>query len=39
LSLKAIFNKGLSSKLKAAFPDVLPAIRPQIPLLQIQDPN
>jgi hypothetical protein len=32
-------NKGLSPELKAAFPDVFPAIRPQVPLLKIQDPN
>lgn len=39
LSLKSVFNNGLSDLLKAIFPDILSTIRPQTPLPKIQDPN
>jgi len=39
VSLKSVFNKGLSSELKLAFSEVIPAIRPQTPLPVIQDPH
>lgn len=39
LSFKAVFNNGLSDQLKKAFPNILPAIRPQTPLPKITDSN
>jgi hypothetical protein len=39
LSLKSVFNNGLSDVLKVAFPNILPAVRPQTPLPQIKDPH
>jgi len=39
LSLKAVLNKGLPDQLKAAFPDIVPALRPQPPKPKIQDPH
>jgi hypothetical protein len=39
LSLKAVFNNGLSDSLKKAFPDLIPAIRPKTPTPKIIDPN
>ena len=39
LSLKSVFNNGLYDLLKAAFPKILPAIRPQTPLPQIKNPD
>ena len=38
LSLKAVFNNGLSDSLKKAFPDLIPAIRPKTPSPKIIDP-
>ena len=39
ISLKAVFNKGLTDKLKTAFPDVVPAQRPQAPKPSIPNPS
>ena len=38
-ALKAAMNLGLSEKLKLAFPDVVPAERPDVQLPQTIDPN
>ena len=38
-ALKAAMNLGLSDKLKLAFPDVVPAERPDVQLPQTIDPN
>ena len=37
IALKASFNLGLSEKLKLAFPDVIPAVRPLVPAPLIKD--
>nr|QBM09603.1 hypothetical protein [Dactylella sp.] len=39
VSLRALSNKGLSDKLKVAFPDIIPAQRPLIVNQVIKDPN
>jgi hypothetical protein len=39
LSIKAVLNNGLSEDLSAAFPNIVPYIRPQYPELIIPDPN
>ena len=39
VSIKAVLNKGLSDDLKAAFPNIVPAIRPQVTSQIILDPN
>ena len=39
VALKASMNWGLSEKLKAAFPDVVPVERPEVELPQTIDPN
>jgi len=38
ISIRAVLNKGLSENIKAAFPDVLPSIRPKAPDMIIPDP-
>ncbi len=37
IALKASFNLGLSEKLKLAFPDVIPVVRPLVPAPLIKD--
>ena len=39
VSLKAAMNKGLSSSLKEAFPDLIPSPRPLVLNQKIEDPN
>jgi len=39
LSIRASMNRGLSPKLKLAFPDVVPAIRPAVLDKKIKDPR
>ena len=39
VSIKAVLNNGLSDQLKAAFPDIDPATRPQIKNKIILDPH
>lgn len=39
VSIKAVLNKGLPSNLKAAFPDTVPILRPQVMSQKILDPN
>jgi hypothetical protein len=38
VSIKAVLNKGLSDKLKVSFPNIVPAIRPQVTSQRILDP-
>jgi intein-encoded DNA endonuclease-like protein len=38
VSIKAVLNKGLSEDLRAAFPDVVPSIRPPVQNRTIPDP-
>lgn len=38
VSIRAALNKGLSEDLRAAFPDVVPSIRPQVQNIIIPDP-
>jgi len=38
LSLKANLNLGVSEKLKIAYPNIVPAVKPQIPLHEIKHP-
>lgn len=38
VSIRAVLNKGLSEDLRAAFPDVVPSIRPQVQNRTIPDP-
>ncbi len=38
ISLKAVMNNGLNDELIIAFPDVIPALRPEIPLSKNIDP-
>jgi hypothetical protein len=37
-SSKTVINKGLSQDLKMAFPDIIPILRPEIPLSKVIDP-
>ena len=39
ISIKHSINKGLSSELKAAFPEIIPIERPIVNITDIQDPN
>jgi hypothetical protein len=39
VSIKSSLNNGLSEDLMAAFPAILPVIRPQIMSPKIMDPN
>ena len=39
LAIRASMNRGLSEKLKSAFPDVVPVVRPLVENPQILDPN
>ena len=39
IALKAVLNNGLSDDLSIAFPDTVPAVRPEIPLPKILDPS
>ena len=39
VAIKASMNRGLSEKLKLAFPDVVPVIRPLVKNQTIKDPN
>lgn len=39
ISIRASMNKGLSDKLKAAFPDIIPITRPLLNDRTIPDPN
>lgn len=39
ISIKASMNRGLSEKLKEFFPNIIPAIRPEIKYTNIQDTN
>ena len=39
LNLKASLNVGNSDKLKALFPDTIPAIRPSVKFTEIPNPN
>jgi len=38
ISLKAVINNGLKDELRIAFPDVIPALRPEISLSKDIDP-
>ena len=38
VSIKAVLNKGLLDKLKVSFPNIVPAIRPQVTSQRIIDP-
>jgi hypothetical protein len=38
VSLKASMNRGLSDKLKKAFPGIIPVVRPLVPNQTIPDP-
>jgi len=38
VSIRAVLNKGLSEDLRAAFPGVVPSIRPQVQNRTIPDP-
>ena len=39
ISIKAVLNRGLSEDLKAAFPNVISSVRPQLTNIAIPDPN
>ena len=39
VAIKASINQGLSQKLKLAFPDVVPVVRPLVENPRIPDPN
>ena len=39
IALKAVLNNGLSDDLSIAFPDIVPALRPETPLPKILDPS
>ena len=39
VAIKASMNQGLSQKLKLAFPDVVPVVRPLVENPRIPDPN
>ena len=39
VAIKASMNRGLSEKLKSAFPDVVPVVRPLVINKKIKDPN
>jgi len=39
LSLRANLNLGMSEKLKKCFPDIVPIIRPEVPLQKIFYPE
>lgn len=39
LSLKASINIGLTTELKTAFPNIIPAERPIVEATEISDPN
>ena len=39
VAIKASMNRGLSEKLKSAFPDVVPVVRPLVINQKIKDPN
>lgn len=39
VSMRASLNKGLSDKLKANFPDIVPAIKLSVPFVSIKDPE
>jgi len=39
VSIRAVLNKGLSEDLRAAFPDVVPSIRPKVQNIIVPDPN
>jgi hypothetical protein len=38
VALKAVLNNGLSNDLSIAFPDIVPALRPETPLPKVRDP-
>jgi hypothetical protein len=39
LSIRSSMNNGLTEKLKSAFPDIIPANRPQVEITENLDPN
>ena len=39
ISIRASMNNGLSPKLKLAFPDIVPVVRPLVENQKVQDPN
>ena len=39
VAIRARMNRGLSEKLKVAFPDVVPVVRPLVDDTKIIDPN
>jgi hypothetical protein len=39
LTIKSSINRGLSDKLKAAFPEIISVERPSVLNLEIKDPN
>ena len=39
VSIKAVFNNGLSDDLIALFPNIVPAVRPLVPSSIIMDSN
>jgi len=39
VAIKASMNRGLSEKLKLAFPDVVPVVRPLVKNTKIEDPD
>jgi len=39
IALKAVLNNGLSLDLSIAFPETVPALRPETPLPKIPDPS
>jgi len=38
VALKAVLNRGLSKDLGVAFPDIVPALRPEVLLSKVVDP-
>ena len=39
IAIRASMNRGLSPKLKLAFPDIVPVVRPLVENQKVQDPN
>jgi hypothetical protein len=39
VSIKAVLNNGLSGQLKAAFPNIVPVLRPPVKDQRISDPH
>nr|WPM94704.1 hypothetical protein [Ceratocystis fimbriata]WPM94756.1 hypothetical protein [Ceratocystis fimbriata] len=37
IAIKAVMNRGLSDDLKLAFPNLVPCLRPEVPLVKISD--